>query len=394
MSNHECYLCGAQNDPSASFCSRCNGQLLSLGNEPEPVEAVAPEPEVPEVKEKKGNDKSSRLRQLRRKSTLDDSRLSDALGIQSDDVGDGFPESKVSAVPKAKTASDIPIIGTLPGASSRELREDAPGRRVFVLLGLLMLATAWLGWTTLASSSPQPQEQASETTTSTTFPTTTTTEAPIREWNQSEVDSQFGDAMVIVQLISCVGEEPTIVETSGINIDSNTTLIDSSPLPSARSARIFTPLGSNRPAVIATRSTGATIAVSPVRGNDHLRLGDQPAGDTRFALDFDPAVNQVSIQNVAPSSQLAGPGTQLLVTNQGEAVEARIANRTFDFDDLVGSVDTVVGVEGTEASPNNPCTWPGALAFASNDAGPPTEAPAQEEGTTAEESADAQETDQ
>ena len=84
MSDHQCYLCGAQNDPSASFCSRCNGQLLSLGNEPEPE--AAPEPEVPEVEEKKGPDNFSRLRQLRRKSTLDDSRLSDALGL-SDPLG-------------------------------------------------------------------------------------------------------------------------------------------------------------------------------------------------------------------------------------------------------------------------------------------------------------------
>ena len=400
MSDHQCYLCGAQNDPSASFCSRCNGQLLSLGNEPEPE--AAPEPEVPEVEEKKGPDNFSRLRQLRRKSTLDDSRLSDALGLsdplesQEDVLSDGRPEAKVTAVPKAKAATDIPIIGTLPGSSSRSLRTEAPERRVYVLFGLLVLATAWLAWTTIGpSSSSQPENLAfATTTTTTTFPTTTTTEAPIRQWTQLEIDSQFGDSMVIVQLVSCAGETITMAQTSGINIDENTTLIDIGPLPNARAARIFTPLGSHRPAVITTKSSGATVAVSPVRGTDHVRLIEQPAGDSRFQLSFDPAVNELDIETVAPGAQLSGSTTQVLVSNQGETIEARIADRTFDLQDIQGSLDTVVRVEGASVSTTDACTWPDALAFASGDGAATAVTTTEQEELTDDESDDAQETAQ
>lgn len=393
MSDHQCYLCGAQNDPSASFCSRCNGQLLSLGNEPEPE--AAPEPEVPEVEEKKGPDNFSRLRQLRRKSTLDDSRLSDALGLQDEGLNDGLPEAKVSAIPKAKASTDIPIIGTLPGSSSRSLRTEAPERRVYVLFGLLVLATAWLAWITIGpSSSSQPENLAFASTTSTTFPTTTTTEAPIREWTEVEVESQFGDAMVIVQLVSCAGGTITRAQTSGINIDEHTTLIDIGPLPNARAARIFTPLGSHRQAVITTKSSGATVAVSPVRGNDHLRLIEQPAGDSRFELNFDPIVNQLEIETVAPGAQLSGPATQVLVTNQGETIEARIADRTFDLQDIQGSLDTVVRVEGASVSTTDACTWPDALAFASGDGAATAVTTTEQEELTDDESDDAQETAQ
>ena len=108
MSDHECYLCGAKNDPAASFCSRCSGQLLKLGSDPEPQPEVVAEPELPVV-EKKKSEKTSRLSQLRRKSTLDDSRLSDALGLGGEAPTPGIPEAQVTAVPKAKTATDIPI---------------------------------------------------------------------------------------------------------------------------------------------------------------------------------------------------------------------------------------------------------------------------------------------
>lgn len=391
MSDHECYLCGAKNDPAASFCSRCSGQLLKLGSDPEPQPEVVAEPELPVV-EKKKSEKTSRLSQLRRKSTLDDSRLSDALGLGGEAPTPGIPEAQVTAVPKAKTATDIPIIGTMPG-SSRGLRKEDPSRRVFVLLGLLVLAVGWLAWTTFGSASaPEPDNLAfEETTTTTLLPTTTTTEAPIREWSQGDVDALFGDTMVIVQLIACVGEEPTTVQTSGINIDTNTTLIDTAPLPSARSARIFTPLGASREAIITTKSNGATVAVSPRRGSDSLRLGGEPVGENRFLLEFDQATNELTIDTVTSGEQLSGNGTQLLVSNQGEAVEARIAGRTFDHEQLADSVDTLVSVEGAEVSPDDPCTWPSGLAFAS---GATTEAPAEpatEQEATDEESADAQE---
>lgn len=363
---HECYLCGAQNEPTASFCSRCNGQLLSLGNEPAPAAAAPePEPEISEVAATKGDEKTGRFSQLRRKSTLDDSRLSDALGLNNDSVAEAT-NTQVTAVPKAKGASDIPLIGTRPGLStSRSLRDEDPGRRVLVLLGALLLATAWLGWTTLRSNGPvQPSVASATPTTTTTTSSTTPTTAPVIEWNESEAQGQFGDTLVLVQLISCVGEGVT-AETSGINIDEHTTLIDTAPLPTARSARIFTRTGASRVAVITTKSTGATVAVSPTRTTDHADISTNPIGEPRFQLEFDQAENRVSITRISSDADFSGDQAQLLVNSQGDASAAGVGGRTFTQEQLADSLDTVTPIEGADGSADDPCTWPAALAFAS-----------------------------
>ena len=386
---HECYLCGNKNDPGASFCARCNGQLLSLGSEPEPS---APEPEpVPEVVEESQpkEEKTGRLRQLRRKSTLDDSRLSDALGLSQDgeDSLADIATPQVTAVPKAKSATDIPLLGTRSRVGPA-LRDEDPGRRVLVLLGLLVLATAWLGWTTLSGREPAGPTVASATPTSTTTTTTpTTSEAPLIEWNESEAEGQFGDSLVLVQLISCAGEGTT-AEAAGVNINEHTTLIDTSPLPSARSARIFSRSGTSRVAVITTKSTGATVAVSPTRVTSHADIETDPIGEPRFQLQLEAAANRVSITRVNSISELGGDAVQLLVNGQGDASAARVGGRTFTQEQLADSVDTVIPVEGAEGSADDPCTWPAALAFASNDGAPttePTDEPGEESSEDTEE---------
>jgi len=133
----DCYLCGAQNSANASFCVRCNGQLLRLPTVDAEPEAPGPsesdeESEVAKAAEPSaGSDQFRRLRQLRRKSTLDDSRLSDALGLNDSESPDMvLPPTTVNAVPKASQAKDIPIIGTIAGAVPQKTLRSEPSRRV------------------------------------------------------------------------------------------------------------------------------------------------------------------------------------------------------------------------------------------------------------------------
>ena len=137
---NDCYLCGAKNDAGASFCGRCNGQLLQLGEapaDPEP-EVVDDEPIELQPKTSKRMDSKSRLGQLRRKSTLDDSRLSDALGLAGVDDADldaATEPAPTTAIPKATPSTEIPMLGTHAAVSTTQsLRPEAPSRRVWVCL--------------------------------------------------------------------------------------------------------------------------------------------------------------------------------------------------------------------------------------------------------------------
>ena len=105
-------------------------------------------------------------------------------------------------------------------------------------------------------------------------------------------------------------------------------------------------------------------------------------------------MNELDIETVAPGAQLSGSTTQVLVSNQGETIEARIADRTFDLQDIQGSLDTVVRVEGASVSTTDACTWPDALAFASGDGAATAETTTEQEELTDDESDDAQETAQ
>ena len=120
-STSDCYLCGATNDADASYCVRCNGQLLKLpafdldDEDPSAAEASNSDPiaEAPDPEEQQARTRSSRLSQLRRKSSLDHQRLSDALGLGGQEEQDApvttdMPETKVTAVPVSYTHLTLP----------------------------------------------------------------------------------------------------------------------------------------------------------------------------------------------------------------------------------------------------------------------------------------------
>lgn len=366
MSEHsnDCYLCGAHNDADASFCKRCNGQLLKLeSSSPEPeLDAISDEPdEAPVEQPSSGNGPKSKTRGIRRGSTLEDSRLSDALGL-----GDAEPDNlellntEVRSVPKAKVASGMPMLGSR-ASSQRSLRQEAPEKRTWILLGLLLLVTTWVGWNALRPTSPDSlaftQDAVAAPTTSTSSTTTTTT--PPRLWSASEVTGTYGDAFVIVQLTECSATETATAQSVGINVDRFTTLIDTSPLPGADVAQVFSLRGAARGgAVLGTSDNGAPIAVFPVpRGRD-IRIDAQDPGEAHFFLHLDE--NNL----LAPVADSNVPGrTQVAVSAQGELVNIRINGQTLTAAEVSDAVDTVELREGETVS-TDPCSWPGSFEFA------------------------------
>lgn len=371
--SNDCYLCGAKNELGASFCSRCNGQLLQLGEEPDTSEPeLVDEPIEMEPDTPKRTDARSRLGQLRRKSTLDDTRLSDALGldtINDSDLDAATEPTPANAIPKASPSTKIPMLGTRPAFStSRSLRQEAPSRRVWVLLGLLVLATAWLGYSTLRS---QPEALAFSdegstftTTTTTTTIAPTTTEAPL---TVPEVDNRYGDAFVHVELIQCSapgadGAAPTVetmVFSSGVNIDQTTAAIDISPLPQANLARLITRTNT-RFALVRTQTTAGAVAISipDIDLDETLQLGDEAVGPAKFTVHFDAGSDTVTTE--------AGTTTEspfIAVNEQNEVLHLEIAGQQFDRQDLIDAQTTVEVDNDAEASAENICTLLNVLSF-------------------------------
>jgi len=207
------------------------------------------------------------------------------------------------------------------------------------LLGLLVLATAWLGYITLNSSTPDSLAFNVESVTSTTAPPapTTTTEAPIRQWSAGEVDGRYRDAFVHVELSSCSAPGPdgapaTVTNMAlsvGINIDQATTVIDTTPLPGARLAQIVSQTGSSRIAILDPQPSGVTVGHSPTLTRNDLQLASDPAGDTTFFTSFESEQNRVST-STSPIDELA----VIAVTNQGDVSYVEIGGRRLEVHDL------------------------------------------------------------
>ena len=371
---NDCYLCGAKNDAGASFCGRCNGQLLQLGEapaDPEP-EVVDDEPIELHPETSKRMDAKSRLGQLRRKSTLDDSRLSDALGLAGVDDADldaATEPAPTTAIPKATLSTEIPMLGTHAAVSTtRSLRPEAPSRRVWVLLGLLFLATAALGYTTL-NQQPEAlafndEESTFTTTTTTTTIATTTTEAPL---TIPEVDRLYGNAFVHVELIQCAapvaeGAGPTLEATalsSGVNIDLTTTIIDASPLPGADLARLITRTNT-RLALVRTQPSGVTTAITlpDIDADETLQLNEEPTGGTAFTVHFDSESDTVITE---AGTNAASPF--IAVNDQNQVLHVQIAGQRLGHQDLL-DVQTTVDVDNdAAASGDNICTAMNVLSF-------------------------------
>jgi len=365
-SSTDCYLCGASNEWDAEFCIRCSGQLLRLpGDGPSadiPEEEATTEVEAPEV-EAEGEDSGRRRVGFRRKGSVQDERLSDALGLSdnSDVTDPDFFEAVVTEIPRATPSADIPLIGTRPSAITHSSAAGSPSRRVYVLLGLLLLSTVWLGWTTLSGSGSAPDNLAFEIPATTTT-TTTNTEAPRREWTESEIAGRFSDVFVRAELFECgaIDLEARVPTSevlndalgSGIAIDGFNSLIDTTALPNANAALLVSRSGSTRIALLQPSDYG-TLATSPAPARRDLELDESVEGEARFTVGYSPDTNEVETIESASASSAAAHS--VAVNAFGEATAIQITGPEIPVADLTELGDSIEVLAPFEPNQNT-CT--------------------------------------
>ena len=345
-STSDCYLCGARNEPEASYCVRCNGQLLSIpAQEETDLEFVSIDDIVDDISEPETLAVAEAPRQNRRprKGSLQDQRLSDALGLQDDveiesqDNALGLADTVVTSIPRATPSADIPLIGTRAGAVPQSAMQSKEfGRRTYILLALLLLATAWLGYGTVRGGDDAPDSIAF---TSTIVPpsTTSSTIKPDREWRLSEVDGRFAQTFVRIDLIRCpLGEGSTaqVVESVGVAINTNNVIIDATPLPAADIAWVRSRTGSRRLALLERTVDGLYVATAMTSTSRNLGIEADSPGEPAFFVSYDPETNDVET-----SSSDNGGLVQILVSPNGDAHSVRIGGRTFSAAAL-GVIDT------------------------------------------------------
>ena len=357
-SSSDCYLCGARNDPDASYCERCNGQLLRIPVEEQPEELLSIDSIVDDISEPPGIEIDapvSKPRPRARKGSLQDQRLSDALGLSegTTSVDPDLVDTVVTSIPRATPSADIPLLGTRAGAVPQSsLSSPEFGKRTYVLLGLLLIATTWLGYSTLTGKDSTPDSIAFTGTTAPPSSTTTTTEKPERVWKANEVEGRYSFALVRLDLVRCpVGEddEPEIVETTGVNLTTNNVVFNALPMPNADMAIIKNRTGARRLAIIERLNDGVSIAstMTPTSRNLGIDPSVEP-GTSAFFVAYDPTTNVVT----TTTERQALP-VQIEVGSNGEALAVVLDLQTVSTAELSG-IDSRVETKPDYEVPKKP----------------------------------------
>ena len=338
-SSSDCYLCGARNEPDASYCERCNGQLLRIPVEEEPEETISIDSivdDISEPPEEKIEQPVAKPRTRVRKGSLQDQRLSDALGLNetATNIQPDLVDTVVTSIPRATPSADIPLLGTRAGmVSQSSLSETEFGKRTYVLLALLLIATAWLGYSTLTGKGSTPDSIAFTGTTMPPSSTTTTTEKPERVWKANEVEGRYSFSLVRLDLIRCpLGEddEPEIVETTGVNLTTNNVIFNTAPMPGADLAIIKNRTGARRLAIIERSPDGLSIATTTTPTSRNLRIDSSlEAAESAFFVAYNPTTNVVT----TTTERQALP-VQIQVGTNGEALAVILDLQTIPVEQL------------------------------------------------------------
>jgi len=352
-SSSDCYLCGAQNEPDASYCARCNGQLLRIPVDEESEdhegnpESASDEPTADTTTEADG-EKPSRRRRTR-KGTLQDQRLSDALGLDTDiepsveDVDEGsLVDTVVTSIPRATPSASIPLIGTRAGAVPQAAMGDREfGKKTFAFLGVLLLVTGWLGYRTLIKESPEPDSIAFTGTTTTSSTSSTTTIKPRRTWQVSEVETEYGAAFLRVEIYECRTElekgetRVPIVETLGVSVNTHNVLVGGSRSGDVAVMRSRT--GAASVGLIDVTPDGSLIATTTRATSRNLGL--DPAielGEAKFFVNYDEETNVVEGTETKQNARAE------IATNEfGDAHTVFLEGRSYPVTPLA-DVDTLV----------------------------------------------------
>lgn len=354
-SNSDCYLCGSHNEPDASFCVRCNGQILRIPgmehDDSDDVETpVAEEPthradDVPET--------TTKRRRIQRKGSLQDQRLSDALGLspevyeeeeysQDSDPDGLFAETVVTSIPRATQSSEIPLLGTRAGVVPQTAMSDREtGKKTYALLVALLLMTGWLGYDTMIAKDDRPESIAFASTTTLPATTTTTTEKPVRQWQPNEVQGRFNSTFATVHFFNCNGEpeagkkagEAITVENAVI-VSTHNVLVSTAP-PSATAAEIHSRTGQVRLAMIDRTPDGLIVVTSTRPTSRNLDATAAVTDPPVFYVQYDPETNIVTTDttsNIASVSEIS-------VTGTGDVHSVRVDARTYSAETL-SSIDT------------------------------------------------------
>jgi hypothetical protein len=354
-SSNDCYLCGARNDPEADFCVRCDGQLLKLPTENLDIADTDPADLI--IDEVSEDPIESPRKRRNRSGSVEDQRLSDALGMNEADIDPELIDPVVTSIPRATQSASIPLIGTRTGMIPQSsMHAKDLGARTYILLGLLLLATAWLGWVTLSESGVDTRPDTLAFTNSTLpVQATTTTEASRRKWTEAEAVGRYGPAFTRVLLYDCPSTTPegaTVrIEaiddrwTAGIAIDEHNVILNESDLRSANVAVIRSRNGVRRLAIVAPGPERLRVATTDATISRHLALTETSMGDPEFHLVYDLETSVVE-GLFDPSNE----PLELTITDLGEVDSVRIDRATLDLP-MLRAIDHEVEVVEIEDDP-------------------------------------------
>ena len=354
-SSNDCYLCGARNDPDSDFCVRCDGQLLKLPTES--LDIADTDPADLMIDEVSAVEIEAPRKRRNRSGSLADQRLSDALGTDDADIDPEFIDPVVTSIPRATQSARIPVIGTRTGMipqSAMHVKDF--GVRSYVLLGLLLLATAWLGWVTLGEGGvDNTPDNLAFTNSTLPVQVTTPTDAPRRKWTEAEAVGRYGPAFTRVLLYDCpattpdgaiVKTEPTDdLWTAGIAINEHNVILNESDLRSANVAVIRSRNGVRRLAVIRPGPQRLRIATTDATISRHLGLTETSSGAPEFHLIYDLDTSAVEVLS-DPSDEPLG----VTITDLGGVDSVRIDRTTLDAS-ILRAIDHEVKVVENEDDP-------------------------------------------
>jgi len=362
----DCYLCGARNDYEADYCVRCDGQLLKLPAEAVDLTTTDPTEFIDDVIPDVEEDVVQRTKRRRvRSGSLEDQRLSDALGLMANDetedgdVDPDFIDTIVTSVPRATQSANIPLIGTRTGVVPQaSMHAKEFGVRTYILLALLLLATAWLGWVTLSSedsgSAPSPENLAFTDSTIPRVVPTTTTEVARRQWSAAETIGHYGPAFTRVHLFACPLETPEgglakiqpddDLWTSGVAVNDYNVVLGSTSLRGANVAIVRSRNGTERLAKITPGKPGSRIATTSSPISRDLDLEQLSEGTPTFFLTYDHESNVIDGHAAPTTAPL-----EITVSDVGDLLGVRVGPIRFDNDQLLGINSRIEPIDDEDA---------------------------------------------
>ncbi len=372
----DCYLCGTSNDADADFCTKCSGRLLKLPDvddgasdnvEAEVIDEAAlmadfeDQPEVPEEhpapKGRKNPIAQRRARSIH--TSLEDQRLSDALGMTEDvDVLDTLT-TDVTSIPRARAAENIPVLGTRNASPSTPIQfvdDDRVSPVTYLIVAILLLATAWFGYNTLFQNDRvgEPSNIAFSDATTTTAPATTTTE-PDTGYSASQINFIFERTLVRVVPYACSAspDEPTGDMLVGVAVNDRSVVLPGEIPAGTNVVLIINQTGTTRVAVV-SQENGLTVATSDVLTTRSLDI-TATTNSPDFFVGYDLETEMVT---TAQSPQ--GLDAEISVGDEGELHQVRLGSSVHSASALADL--RVIDVDGSRGT-GNPCAAAAALSI-------------------------------